>query len=198
MWSRPLVGFVTSIKIGAIAVTLSVASVGLYWGVIQSQGNFHAVKEGSVYRSAQLTEDELSTVARDHRIRSILNLRGAHPGQPWYDDEVTVSHKFGIAHYDYVLSARRLVTGARIIELLEIIRDAPKPLLIHCKAGADRTGLVSALYLFADERVSADQADRQLSMVYGHFPYLTSRTRAMDDSFWAFVGKVPITWENAR
>ena len=35
---------------------------------------------------------------------------------------------------------------------------------------------------------SADQADRELSLVYGHFPYLASRSKAMDDSFWAFVG----------
>jgi hypothetical protein len=35
--------------------------------------------------------------------------------------------------------------------------------------------------------MSADQADRELSLVYGHFPYLTSRSKAMDDSFWAFV-----------
>jgi protein tyrosine/serine phosphatase len=79
------------------------------------------------------------------------------------------------------------VTRQQIGEVLGIVRDAPKPLLVHCKAGADRTGLVSALYRFAGEGVSADQADRELSLVYGHFPYLTSRSKAMDDSFWAFV-----------
>jgi protein tyrosine/serine phosphatase len=180
-----------SVKIGAVAVGLTAGSIGSYWGLIQYHGNFHTVTEGSFYRSAQLVKDELHTVVRSHGIRSILNLRGAHPGQSWYDDEVAVSKELGVAHYDYALSAHRVVTGPQITELLGIIREAPKPLLVHCKSGADRAGLVAALYRFADEGASAEEADRQLSLIYGHFPYLTSRTRAMDDSFWAFVGKIP-------
>ena len=98
------------------------------------------------------------------------------------------SQALGVAHYDYALSAHRFVTRQQIGEVLGIVRDAPRPLLVHCKSGADRTGLVSALYRFAGEGMSAIQADRELSLVYGHFPYLTSRSKAMDDSFWAFVG----------
>jgi protein tyrosine/serine phosphatase len=175
------------IKIGVVAVGLTAGSCGAYWGVIQYHGNFHAVKEGAFYRSAQLSKDELRSVIRDHKIRSVLNLRGAHPGQAWYDEEVAASRALGVAHYDYGLSAYRIVTSRQIGEVLDIIRDAPKPLLVHCKSGADRAGLVSALYRFADEGASAEQADRQLSVIYGHFPYLTSRSGAMDDSFWAFI-----------
>jgi protein tyrosine/serine phosphatase len=177
-----------SIKIGIVAVGLTAGSCGAYWGAIQYQGNFHAVKEGAFYRSAQLNKNELQSAIRDHNIRSVLNLRGAHPGQPWYDEELAVSQSLGVAHYDYSLSSHHFVTRQQIGEVLGIVRDAPKPLLVHCKAGADRTGLVSALYRFAGEGVSADQANRELSLVYGHFPYLTSRSKAMDDSFWAFVG----------
>lgn len=176
-----------AIKVGVVAVGLTAGSGGAYWGIVQYHGNFHAVREGEFYRSAQLTTNELQNVIRDHRIRSILNLRGAHPGQPWYDDEVAVSRALGVAHYDYGLSAYRIVTAQQMDQLLDIIRNAPKPLLVHCKSGADRAGLVSALYRFADERASAEQADRQLSLIYGHFPYLASRSKAMDDSFWAFV-----------
>jgi protein tyrosine/serine phosphatase len=99
-----------------------------------------------------------------------------------------MSRSLGVAHYDYALSSHRFVTRQQIGEVLGLVRDAPKPLLVHCKAGADRTGLISALYRFAGEGVSADEADRELSLVYGHFPYLTSRSKAMDDSFRAFVG----------
>jgi protein tyrosine/serine phosphatase len=179
---------IRSIKIGIVAVGLTAGSCGAYWGAIQYQGNFHTVQEGTFYRSAQLGKDELRSAIRKHKIRSVLNLRGAHPGQAWYDEEVAVSQALGVAHYDYGLSAHRFVTRQQIGEVLGIVRDAPKPLLVHCKAGADRAGLVSALYRFAGEGASADQADRELSVVYGHFPYFTSRSRAMDDSFWAFVG----------
>ncbi len=149
-----------TLRAGVIAAGLTACSIGAYWGVVQSQGNFHTVEEGAFYRSAQLAKDELQKAVRDHGIRTILNLRGAHPGEPWYNDEV-----------------------------LGIIRHAPRPLLVHCKSGADRTGLVSALYRFAVEGKNKNEADAQLTVLYGHFPYLTSRTRAMDDSFWAFVGK---------
>ena len=176
------------IKIGIVAVGLTAGSCGAYWGAIQYQGNFHAVKEGAFYRSAQLSNDELQRTIREHKIRSVLNLRGAHPGQAWYDEELAVSQSLGVAHYDYSLSAHRFVTGQQISEVLGILRDAPKPLLVHCKSGADRTGLVSALYRLAEEGENANQADRELSLYYGHFPYLASRSKAMDDSFWAFVG----------
>lgn len=177
-----------AIKIGVVALGLTAGSGGAYWGVLESHGNFHVVKEGTFYRSAQLDQEELRRVIRDHQIRSVLNLRGAHPGQGWYDDEIAVAQELRVAHYDYGLSAYRFVTKRQIGEVLDIIRNAPKPLLVHCKSGADRAGLVSALYRFAEEGTSADQAGQQLSMIYGHFPYLTSRSKAMDDSFWAFVG----------
>jgi protein tyrosine phosphatase (PTP) superfamily phosphohydrolase (DUF442 family) len=177
---------VRSIKIGIVAAGLTAGSCGAYWGLVQYHGNFHAVKEGAFYRSAQLGKDELHSVIQHHQIRSVLNLRGAHPGQGWYDEEITVSRALGVAHYDYGLSAHRFVTRQQIGEVLDIIRNAPKPLLVHCKSGADRSGLVSALYRLADEGATVDEADRQLSLVYGHFPYLTS-SKAMDDSFWAFV-----------
>jgi protein tyrosine/serine phosphatase len=187
-----------AIKIGVVALGLSAGSGGAYWGLLQYQGNFHAVKEGTFYRSAQLDEEELHRVLRDHQIRSVLNLRGAHPGQGWYDEEVAISHALGVTHYDYGLSAYRFVTRRQIGEVLDIVRSAPKPLLVHCKSGADRAGLVSALYRFAEEGASVDQADRQLSLIYGHFPYLTSRSKAMDDSFWAFVGTPGSSVPNAE
>ena len=186
---------IRSMKIGVAALGAVGASLGSYWGLIQYQGNFHTVTEGALYRSAQLSREELHKVVHDYGIRSIFNLRGAHPGASWYDDEVAVSKELGVAHYDYALSSRRLVTDEQIAEILGILRDAPKPLLVHCRSGADRAGLVSAMYRFADEGASAVEADRQLSLLYGHFPFLRSSTRAMDDSFWTFVGETAASRE---
>ena len=196
--SKAAAALIRTLKAGAIAVGLTAGSIGSYWGVLQYQGNFHTVEEGAFYRSAQLTKDELQRAVRDHGIRAILNLRGAHPGEPWYDDEVAVSKALEVAHFDYGLSAYRIVTGKQIAELLEIMRNSPKPLLVHCKSGADRAGLVSALYRFAVEGKSEQEADAQLTLLYGHFPYLMSRSKAMDASFWAFVDKtnVPLGGED--
>jgi protein tyrosine/serine phosphatase len=180
---------IRTLKAGVIVIGLTAGSAGAYWGVIQYDGNFHAVEEGALYRSAQLNKDELQRAVREHGIRAILNLRGAHSGEAWYDDEIAVANALGVAHYDYGLSAHRFVSNNQIIDLLGIMRGAPKPLLVHCKSGADRSGLVAALYRLVIEGKSATEADAQLTIVYGHFPYLTSRTSAMDESFWAFVNR---------
>jgi protein tyrosine phosphatase (PTP) superfamily phosphohydrolase (DUF442 family) len=189
--ARPIAWVVRSLKVAVISVGLSAASLGAYCGVIIYQGNFHAVEAGVLYRSAQPDRDHLVAAARQHGIKSVLNLRGRNPGSRWYDEEVEASRELGLAHYDYSISAKRLVTPQQIAEILDIIRQAPKPLLIHCKSGSDRAGLVSALYRFSLAGATAEDADRELSLIYGHFPYLTSRSGAMDDSFWAYVREAP-------
>jgi protein tyrosine phosphatase (PTP) superfamily phosphohydrolase (DUF442 family) len=190
--SGPIARFVRSLKIAVVAVALTAASIGGYWGILEYEGNLHAVTPGILYRSAQLNKDETRWAAHEYGIKSVFNLRGAHAGEGWYDDEIDAANELGLAHYDYPLSAKRVVTSQQIADILDIVRLAPKPLLIHCKSGSDRSGLVAALYRFAETGASAQEADRELSLVYGHFPYLTSRSGAMDDSFWAFVRAAPV------
>lgn len=52
-------------------------------------------------------------------------------------------------------------------ELAEILRNAPKPMLIHCKAGIDRTGFVTAIYLAAVAKQSEAEALEQFCLHYG-------------------------------
>jgi protein tyrosine/serine phosphatase len=169
-------------------LALLIAPVGGYSGILAYTGNLHAVSEGVLYRSAQLSKEQFADAIREHKLKSILNLRGAHPGEAWYDDEVLAAQRAGIAHYDYPMSSRRKLRPDQIEPILEIVRNAPKPLLVHCRSGADRSGLIAALFRLAIEHASPEEADRQLSLRYGHFPYLTSKTGAMDETFWAFVG----------
>ncbi|HEX5453356.1 MAG TPA: dual specificity protein phosphatase family protein [Stellaceae bacterium] len=183
----PLGWALRTLKVAAVAIGLGAASLGAYCGIIIYEGNFHAVAPGVFYRSAELSKAGFEEAARQHGIKSVLNLRGAHPGEKWYDDEIAAAHEAGMAHYDYPISAKRFVTAKQVAQILDIVRRAPKPLLVHCMSGADRAGLVSALYEYAIAGESAAEADDQLSLAYGHFPYLTSRSGAMDDSFWAFV-----------
>lgn len=154
---------------------------------IHHDGNIHVVEAGQFYRSQQLNSNQLAAVIDKYRIRSILNLRGTNPGTPWYSREIAVSQSMEVAHVDYALSARQRVSAEQIDEILDLIKTAPKPILVHCQAGADRTGLISAIYLLEVAGKDANEADQQLSLRYGHFPYLTSKTSAMDDSFWSYA-----------
>lgn len=181
---------IMSLRRLAVAVMVCIglvlcASAGFY-EYLKVSGNFHVVEQGHVYRAGQLNGAELEQAISSHGIRSVLNLRGAFPGETWYDNEIAVSRTKSIAHYDYGLSAERLVSVAQAEEILLAIRNAPKPILIHCKSGSDRTGLVSALYLFS-RGMDAKSAERELSLRFGHFPYLAGGTGAMDDSFHVYV-----------
>jgi hypothetical protein len=62
------------------------------------------------------------------------------------------------------------------------LHDAPRPLLVHCKNGADRSGLACAAYLIAERGVDAPTAaSDQLHLWYGHMP--VGATQAMDRFF---------------
>jgi len=174
----------------AIAALVMLGAAGGYIGFLLLSGNIHTVVAGQFYRAGQLNQSELEHVIGEDGIRSILNLRGAHPNAPWYDTELAVAKAHGVTHYDFGLSAERVVTPAQIDSILAILRSAPKPILIHCQGGADRSGLVAALYEAKIIGTSSADADRQLSLRYGHFPYLGSKTVAMDQSYWAYVNEL--------
>ena len=155
--------------------------------MIQKSGNFHALIPGVAYRSGQLDRENFEEKISAYKIRSVLNLRGSSRSS-WYFDEMAVMRKFGIAHFDHKLSANQLVPTAELLNILKIIEQAPKPILIHCHGGADRTGLVSAIMRLVLEKTTIMEAKNELSLRYGYFPYLLWRdARAMDDSFDSFT-----------
>lgn len=87
------------------------------------------------------------------------------------------------------MSARRIVTRESADNLIEIMKNAPNPIPIHCQAGADRSGIVAAIYSKAIAGVAKETAEKQLSIFFGHvgIPYLSS-TFATDQS-WEMLEK---------
>lgn len=151
-------------------------------------GNFHQVDK-NFYRSAQLFSFNLPSYIQKHEIKSILNLRGGK-GKDFYKDEIAISKEHNVTHYDYRISDRKVLSIQTMQEIVDLLEKAPKPILIHCKAGADRTSLVSALYLHAIK--NDPDASREISIFYGHFPWFGSRTKAMDESFANYVKHAPL------
>lgn len=163
-------------------------AIGLFVLYVVLHHNFHVVSPGLVYRSAQMNSGALAATIHDRGIKSILNLRGPGEGKSWYTDEMNVSRQYGVRHYDVSLCASRELSDAEMEQILAIMDQAPKPILIHCKSGSDRTGLVGALYLYGEQGQSARAADRQLALLYGHIPYFVwGGSVAMDHSFWRYV-----------
>ena len=120
-------------------------------------------------RSAQPTS-QLPQLVRDFHLKSILNLRGGSSADWWYDAEVRTTQENGLSFYDLQLSATRRPARLELLRLIDILRRCPYPLLIHCKSGADRTGLASALYRMVQRGEAPEQAEAAFSIEFGHVP----------------------------
>jgi protein tyrosine/serine phosphatase len=172
------------IRMVALAGGVALVAIAGALAVEQAVGNLHEVVPGVMYRSGQLDAERLARIADEFGIRSVLNLRGAAPGEEWYDSERAVSSAAGIVHADFAMNSRELLPQERAEALIALMRDLPKPILIHCEHGSDRSGLASALFLAAVSGAGEAAAEAQLSIAFGHFsvPWL-SGTWPMDESF---------------
>ena len=76
---------------------------------------------------------------------------------------------------------------------MRILRDAPKPLLIHCRSGADRTGLASVIYQAVIKGMDEDRAESQLSLRFGHFSVpVLSQAWPMDQTWERIEAKTAL------
>lgn len=169
-------------RIAWLIVAVVVLPVALKEGDVLFGENYHTVVPGELYRSAQLSGPHLEQHIRAEGIRTVINLRGPNPGRDWYDDEVAVCERMGVKHIDVRMSAKELPPPAEAAVLMSALHEAPRPILVHCKNGADRSGLACAAYLIAERGTAASAASSdQLHLWYGHMP--VGPTQAMDRFF---------------
>lgn len=170
------------------AVLPAAVICGGFYGYMRATTNFHPVISGELYRSSQPSAGTIAQLHRDYGIKTIINLRGDNSGHGWYDSEIAQAKELDINHIDFRMSSRHELSQEQAAKLVQLMRDAPKPLLIHCQAGADRTGLASALYLAAISKKSENIAENQMSLYYGHIPLSISSAYAMDRTFEKLEG----------
>jgi protein tyrosine/serine phosphatase len=163
---------------------LGIISGARLW-YLEEQGNFHPITPGEAYRSAQMDPDELEYDIRKFAIRSVINLNGKDVGEPLYEAENASCREMGVRHYDLGLSAGKKPSSHEIEKLLKLFRNAPRPVLIHCRAGADRSGLAAALWKVVIDGEPKSVARDQLSIRYGHMPF--GPTQVLDAFFENWV-----------
>ena len=117
-----------------------------------------------LWRSNQPSPRTIRLLARQG-VRTILNLRGEN-GLGAYALEERACARHGVTLRSMRLLSRDLPRREEVHEFLEILRTAERPMLIHCKSGADRAGLAAAIHYFAEGDIEA--ARRQLSLRYLH------------------------------
>ena len=88
-------------------------------------------------------------------IKTIINLRPFHSDQNEIEGTKLISEHIKIMTWD--------IEDEDIIKTLKIIRKKEKgPFLVHCQHGADRTGLISAMYRIVVQGWSKDEAIREM------------------------------------
>jgi protein tyrosine phosphatase (PTP) superfamily phosphohydrolase (DUF442 family) len=146
-------------------------SAGLGWEFRRPlfHGNLGVVDPGQVIRSAQPTT-ELLRLIRQYHLGSILNLRGGSPADWWYEAEVKTATESSVTYYDLPLNATRRPSRRELLMLIDLLERCTYPLLIHCKSGADRTGLATAIYRMVRMGEPPDRAIQAFSLEFYHIP----------------------------
>jgi len=179
---------------GGIAAVLAAVTVGGVVLHIKASGNFYAITDHEAYRSDQLNREQFVKYINRYGIKSVLNLRGRNPSRQWYQDEIAVCQELGVQHYDIAFSAKAAPTPDQEQRLMSIFRTAPRPIWIHCLHGADRSGLVAAMWKeMVDGRPKAEAA-KQLSVRFGHVPFFG--TEAMDNYFESWNPPAESAWRS--
>ncbi len=157
------------------------AALGYEAGRVLLGSNVHTVIPGRVYRSAQLSQNQLERMIVEKGLRTVVNLRGCCPETEWYQADARATCRMGICQEDLTFSAKRYPHPGEVQRLVQVLDQAAYPLLFHCARGADRTGLASTLALLLLTDSDLKTARRQLWPRYGHFAM--GRTAVLDRFF---------------
>lgn len=137
--------------------------------------NFHKISD-SAYRSSHPSPRFIKRLKQDYGIKTIINLRGENKtGQ--YMLEREACKKQGVTLVSIPFSSRTAPKPESIKALFHALDTIQYPVLFHCKSGADRAGIGSALYQFYKNDIPLDQS-RQLRLSYGHIK--NSETGVLD------------------
>ncbi|SEQ36303.1 fused DSP-PTPase phosphatase/NAD kinase-like protein [Thalassovita taeanensis] len=155
--------------------------------------NFFQIAPG-VYRSNHPTHERLEDYAA-MGIKSVLNLRGT-ARHARYLFEKESCDALGMTMVNIPLHARKAAPRENLLQVIEAFRTIDRPFMMHCKSGADRAGLASAMYLMVIEGQPVEEARKMLSVKYLHLKW--SKTGVLDymlDVYAARNARDPVGFE---
>ncbi len=162
-------------------------------GILRVLWTNHAEVAPGVWRSNHPDHERLALLAAEG-FRTVVNLRGglslAH-----HRFEEESCKALGMTLVDVPMSARSAPERGTLLDLIRVMGSVEKPVLLHCKSGADRTGLAMAIYLLHYTGAPLSVARKQLSPRFLHLS--ASKTGILDyvlDMYEARQAKGPISF----
>lgn len=127
--------------------------------------NLHEITPG-VWRSNQPSPARVHAAAAIG-IKTIINLRGARSDGGWRLEKEACDAA-GMALVDFSIRSRAVPDAEVVAAADTLFKAVEYPVLMHCKSGADRAGMMAALYMLLQEGADARKAAEQLSLKYLH------------------------------
>ncbi|MFB3892669.1 MAG: tyrosine-protein phosphatase [Phycisphaerae bacterium] len=172
-------------RLTALAAVVVLAAGGClgYRNFYLFYDNFHTVVPGQVYRCDRPNPSRLAEWSRTYGIKTSLNLEGGDEADKWYLDNARAKRELGIMAVDIKLATNRLPTADELHHIIRTIETAPRPLLINCRAGSERTGMASVIAAMAVGGQDYKTARGQLSAKYLHFYHGSTRAEGVADQY---------------
>lgn len=135
-------------------------------GFLRARFSNHHDIGGGMSRENQPSPKRIAELAQNG-IKTIINLRGVSP-KGFYLLEAEACKAHGIELINYRMYSRDTHTPAAIKGACDLFDNISYPAMMHCKSGADRTGIMGVLYRHFKMGDTIEQAMEQLSFKYLH------------------------------
>ncbi len=156
-----------------LIAAIAVLGGAIGWYIVLDP-RFHTVIDQQIYRSAQLSTSELETFTARYHIRTIVSLLGPEKGNPSFDNEKKFAQKHHLQMLNIAFASHELPPQNHLTQLITALSTLPKPILLHCFRGSDRSGMASAIALILFKDAPLKMAERQCSWRFGVVPYTDS------------------------
>lgn len=157
-----------AVTAGAIVGLGALVALGL---IVKDRRNqvvwdhFDVVKPGLLYRSGQLTSDQLEAAIRKYGLKTIVNFQV--PG-PNVSAERELAKRLNVGFLNLPMPGDGFGREEQFRQVLKAIDDPDRrPVLVHCARGTCRTGAAVALYRYErDGWTPGDVADEMRRQTY--------------------------------
>ncbi len=175
-------------------ILLAAALVAGWLIVLDRQGrlvwdHWDEAKRGVLYRSGQLTADQLTAAVKSHGIRTVVNLQ--LPGEE-LTAERELSARLGVDFVNLPMPGDGFGEEWQFREILKITDDPQRrPVLVHCARGTCRTGAAVAMYRFERDGWTLEDVAAEMRRQTYHYGWLPGYVYAMAKNKPALAGPRP-------
>jgi protein tyrosine phosphatase (PTP) superfamily phosphohydrolase (DUF442 family) len=132
------------------------------WAVLDYR--VYEIDKGRVFRSMRIPYEKIQKVLIDYKIKTVIDLRNTD--EPLIEEEKKAVRGIGLRYEQIPMD--QMPSRENIDNFLKLLDDpSVYPVLIHCRHGIGRTGIMSAIYRIEYQKWDNDKARIESNMLGG-------------------------------